>query len=173
MSSRGEEMDKYLTMYSDFLSNSMEFMIQNLDKVLMATIIVFLISAWTIIFEWEFPKDDKNVVWKKTFEIDSYMVKKDNGQGGEGWTKVKENYENIDKLLKKEAELDCGDDKLCQQNQDCLIQSDSYECSLLKNCCLIENGKKKRCVGGKKEGPTYNINKIDEWWYLGNHYKKN
>ena len=38
---------------------------------------------------------------------------------------------NIDDILNKEAELDCGDDKLCQQNQNCLMKSDSYECSMM------------------------------------------
>jgi hypothetical protein len=170
--SRGQEMDKYLTMYSDFLSNTIEFMIQNLDKVLMATIIVFLVCAWTIIFEWEFPEDGKRVVWKKSLSIDNYAVKTKRKGEVEGKL-VTENMQNIDKLLENELNLDCGDDKLCQQNQDCLKNSDSYECSKLKNCCLIDDGKKKKCVGGGRQGPTYNINKIDEWWYLGNHYKKN
>ena len=62
MSAKGVEMDKYLTMYSDFLSNTMEFMITNIDKVLLSTIIIFLIMAWTVIFEWEFPEDDKRDV---------------------------------------------------------------------------------------------------------------
>lgn len=171
MSAKGVEMDKYLTMYSDFLSNTMEFMITNIDKVLLSTIIIFLIMAWTIIFEWEFPEDDKRVVWKKTLSIHNYIMKKT--KNNEVVENVKENMQNIDKLLEEEVKLDCGDDKLCQQNQDCLMKNDNYECSVLKNCCLIDNGKKKRCVGGNKEGPTYNINKIDEWWYLGNHYKKN
>lgn len=171
MSSRGVEMDKYLTMYSDFLSNSIDFVMKNIDKVLMATIIVFLISAWTIIFEWEFPEDDKRVVWKKTIGIDSYTVK--TNKKGEVIGRVVEKMTNIQDILNKEAELDCGDDKLCQQNQNCLMKSDSYECSMMSNCCLINDGKKKSCVGGNKEGPTYNMNKIDEWWYLGNHYKKN
>ena len=34
-------MDKYLTMYSDFFTNSMDFMMKNIDKVLMATIIMY------------------------------------------------------------------------------------------------------------------------------------
>jgi len=171
MSSKGGEMDKYLSMYSDFFSNSMEFMIKNIDKVLMATIIIFLICAWTIIFEWEFPEDNKRDILKKTISIDSYTVK--TNRKGEVIGRVVENMQNIDQLLEKEVNMDCGNDKLCQQNKNCLMENDNYNCSTLKNCCLVESGNRKRCVGGDKEGPIYNMNKIDEWWYLGNHYKKN
>tara|TARA_Y100001970_G_C14249493_1_gene870749 strand:- start:1586 stop:2101 length:516 start_codon:yes stop_codon:yes gene_type:complete len=171
MASKGAEMDKYLTMYSDFFSNSINFIFKNIDKVLMSTIIFFLICAWTIIFEWEFPEDNKREILKKTISIDSYTVK--TNKKGEVIGRVVENMQNIDELLEKEANMDCGEDKLCQQNQNCLMQSDTYNCSMLKNCCLVDGNNKKLCVGGNKEGPTYNMNKIDEWWYLGNHYKKN
>lgn len=171
MANNGSEMNKYLTMYSDFFSNSIEFMIKNIDKVLMSTIIFFLICAWTIIFEWKFPEDDKKEILKKTISIDSYTVKVN--KKGDIIGKVVENMQNIDELLQAEVNMDCGEDKLCQQNQNCLMQDDNYKCSLLKNCCLVEGNNKKKCVSGSKEGPTYNINKIDEWWYLGNHYKKN
>ena len=162
---RGQEMDKYLTMYSDFLSNSIEFVIKNIDKVLMMTIICFLMMAWTIIFEWEFPKD-KNVILKKTIEIDSKLIKvdKNNNEIGE----VKENFIPRDDVL-----MDCGNDQICKNNQTCNNISDSYECSLADNCCLIKEKGNNKCVGGGKDGPTYNINKVDEWWYLGKNFKKN
>ena len=170
-SNRGVEMDKYLTMYSDFISNSILFVGKNIDKVLMSAIIVFLIMAWTIIFEWDFP-DKKNIILQKTIAIDSYTVKT-NKKGEVEGKPLRENMQNINDLLEKELILDCGDDNICKQNQSCLSKTDSFECSSLKNCCLVNSGGKKRCVGGSKEGPTYNINKVDEWWYLGNHYKKN
>ena len=43
MSSKGQQMDKYLTMYSDFFVNTVDFMVKNIDKVLMMVIICFLL----------------------------------------------------------------------------------------------------------------------------------
>ena len=46
---KGQELDKYLTMYSDFFSNSIDFMVKNIDKVLMMTIICFLLRIPIVI----------------------------------------------------------------------------------------------------------------------------
>lgn len=163
--SKGQQMDKYLTMYSDFFVNTVDFMVKNIDKVLMMVIICFLLMAWTIIFEWEFPKKD-NVILKKTIEIDSKVIRvdKNNNEIGE----VKENFVPRDKVL-----TDCGNDALCQEDQDCSNMTKNLDCSLASTCCLIKENGKKKCVGGNKDGPTYNINKVDEWWYLGKNFKKN
>jgi hypothetical protein len=153
---KGQELDKYLTMYSDFFSNSIDFMVKNIDKVLMMTIICFLLMSWTIIFEWEFPKN-KNVILKKTFQLGNKVINVDKNAG-----KIKETFIPRDEVL-----MDCGNDQICKNNQKCNNILDSYECSLADNCCLIKENADNKCVGGSKDGPTYNINKVDEWWYLG------
>jgi len=143
------EMEKYLFMYNDFVLDSFDFIKKNLDKILMVTIIMFLVMAWTIIFEWEIPKE-KNVIFKKTFSLEGFKTKDD--------------------MLLDELEKDCGKDNLCNNNNDCLMKK-SYDCSLDKKCCLIKIKDGSKCVGGEKDGPTYTQN-VDEWWYLGNKYSK-
>lgn len=56
MTKGGKEMDEILTGYSDFIMGSLDFMKKNLDKILMMTLIIFLLMAWTIVFEWKVPK---------------------------------------------------------------------------------------------------------------------
>ena len=143
---------------SDFISESFDFILKNFDKILMITIIFFLILSWTTIFEWEFPKK-KNIILKKKIIFK------------EGGVKT-ENFESKEKVLNKELDKDCGDDKICQQNKKCLKSNDSFECSSLKNCCFIKENGKKKCVVGNKNGPVYDNSSVDEWWYLGNYYNK-
>ncbi len=143
------EMENYLFMYNDFILESLKFIQKNIDKILMVTVIMFLVMAWTIIFEWEMPKK-KNVVFKKTISLEGFKTK--------------------DQLLTEELIKDC-DDELCKNHNNCLGK-ESYDCSLDKKCCNLNKENHTLCVGGGKEGPTYD-NNLDEWWYLGNKFNKN
>ena len=98
------EMENYLFMYNDFILESLKFIQKNIDKILMVTVIMFLVMAWTIIFEWEMPKE-KNVVFKKTISLEGFKTK--------------------DQLLTEELIKDC-DDELCKNHNNCLGK-ESYE----------------------------------------------
>ena len=50
---RGNAMDKSIEMNYYFLWDTIDFLIKNLDQVLMMTIIIFLVMAWTWAFEWK------------------------------------------------------------------------------------------------------------------------
>tara|TARA_B110000967_G_C18823669_1_gene530147 strand:- start:548 stop:1030 length:483 start_codon:yes stop_codon:yes gene_type:complete len=158
ISGTGKEMDKSITMTSDFILDSFGFIGKNLDKILMVTIIVFLAMAWTIVFEWKIP-EKKNIIFQKTIKIEAMKTK---------------DQLLSEKLQKDKSELglDCGTDELCKKNQYCLSIIDNMKCSLEKDCCQIKKEGTITCVGGSKEGPTYNDN-MDEWWYLGNFIKQN
>tara|TARA_X000000368_G_C22781624_1_gene601819 strand:+ start:170 stop:487 length:318 start_codon:yes stop_codon:yes gene_type:complete len=64
----GNEIDNAVKMQEDIIVNSFKFIIKNIDQILMIIIIFFLAIAWTIIFEWEFPKE-KKVIFKKNIVL--------------------------------------------------------------------------------------------------------
>lgn len=94
----------------------------------------------------------KNVIFKKKILLEGLKTK--------------------DEFLNDELQKDCGSDELCHKNNTCLSINNDTKCSLAEDCCtILDENKKFKCVGGNKDGPTYD-NNVDEWWYLGNHYKK-
>ena len=70
----GNEADKIFEGPKDFILDSFEFIKKNLDKIIMVTIIFFLILMWTTIFEWDFP-EKKNIIFKKNISFDKTDVK--------------------------------------------------------------------------------------------------
>ena len=59
----GNEIDNAIKMQEDMIGDSFKFIIKNIDQILMVIIIFFLTIAWTIIFEWEFPKKKKVILF--------------------------------------------------------------------------------------------------------------
>tara|TARA_B100001142_G_C14173581_1_gene593254 strand:+ start:278 stop:598 length:321 start_codon:yes stop_codon:yes gene_type:complete len=64
----GNEIDNAIKMQEDMIGDSFKFIIKNIDQILMVIIIFFLTITWTIIFEWEFPKE-KKVIFKKNISL--------------------------------------------------------------------------------------------------------
>ena len=66
---RGNAIDKTIEMNYDFLMNSLDFLFNNFDQIILMTIIIFLIMAWTWAFEWKMPKK-KNIILQKNIGIE-------------------------------------------------------------------------------------------------------
>jgi len=66
---RGSAIDKTIEMNYDFLMNSLDFLFKNLDQIIMTTIIIFLVMAWTWAFEWKMPKK-KEIILQKNIGIE-------------------------------------------------------------------------------------------------------
>ena len=66
---RGNAIDKTIEMNYDFLMNSLDFLFKNLDQIIMTTIIIFLVMAWTWAFEWKMPKK-KEIILQKNIGIE-------------------------------------------------------------------------------------------------------
>ena len=180
---RGNSIDRTITMNRDFLLDSLNFIKTNFDSIILMTIIIFLMIGWTWVFDWKMPKK-KNVLLKKNIaiEVSEWVHKGETGhlvdkygnkldKMGRRIGSVFEGLQNINEKLEKERTMDCGDDLLCKQNKECL---ETIDCKSNKSCCevkTIENELK--CIAGNKKGPLYHADNFDEWWYLGNHYKKN
>ena len=159
----GNEADKIFEGPRDFIFDSFDFIKKNLDKILMVTIIFILILVWTTIFEWEFPKK-KNVILKKNISFDNTNV---NIEGLCGKISTR------DEILKNISSKDCGNSDLCKKHKDCLNKDPNLECWNEKHCCSANISNSAFCLGGDKYGPTYKSNgPFNEWWYLGNYYKK-
>jgi len=94
----GNEIDNAVKMQEDMVVNSFKFIIKNIDQILMVIIIFFLAIAWTIIFEWEFPKE-KKVIFKKNIVL--------------GGVKTRENMLN-DMNENHVKSITCGGNKLCK-----------------------------------------------------------
>tara|TARA_Y100000816_G_C25996318_1_gene520470 strand:+ start:462 stop:779 length:318 start_codon:yes stop_codon:yes gene_type:complete len=94
----GNEIDNAIKMQEDMVVDSFKFIIKNIDQILMIIIIFFLVIAWTIIFEWEFPKE-KKVIFKKNIMV--------------GNVKTRENMlHSINEDHVKS--ITCGGNKLCK-----------------------------------------------------------
>ena len=174
---RGNTIDKTITMNRDFFIDTINFAIENLDSIIMMVIIIFLIIGWTWVFDWKMPKK-KKVIFKKNIaiEVSEWVERGKKGKLVDEYGNklnrhgnVFESFKSNDDLLNNEI-LSCGEDKLCLNNNNCLLSED---CSSQKNCCEIKKNNSIMCVGGGKKGPIYNKDNFDEWWYLGNNYKKN
>ena len=188
---RGNAIDKTITMNRDFFIDTINFAKTNLDSIIMMVIIIFLIIGWTWVFDWKMPKKKKEIFkkniaievseWVKRGEkgplVDKYGNKLDRFGNKIKWSANKlsggvfESFQSKgDDLLNNEFMKKCGDDKLCLNHNNCLL---SQDCGSDKNCCEIKKKDGIICVGGGKDGPLYNKDNFDEWWYLGNNYKKN
>ena len=156
----------------------------------MMVLIIFLVIGWTWVFDWKMPKK-KRVIFKKNIAIEvSEWVKRgkkgplvdDYGNKLDRFSnKIKrgantltggvfESFKSKDELLGDEFMKNCGKDKLCLNHNNCLQSND---CSSQKTCCEIKKKDGIICIGGGDKGPTYGRDNFDEWWYLGNNYKKN
>jgi hypothetical protein len=94
----GNEIDNAIKMQEDMVMDSFKFIWVNIDQILMMIIIFFLMIAWTIIFEWEFPKENK-ILFKKTIMLNKL--------------KTKENMLS-DMNEEHKRSITCGGDKLCK-----------------------------------------------------------
>jgi hypothetical protein len=177
----GNEADKLLEGPKDFMVDSFEFIKKNLDRILMITIIFFLVLSWTTIFEWEFP-NKKNVILKKNIRF------KDNNVKMEGFNlknKIESSKKTMyvnDKKIKTRDEIlneiylkECDpDNKECETNNRCLELNPGTQCWNDPDCCVIKSTEHKYpfCVkGDKNNGPYYNSkNSVKKWQYLGNNY---
>ena len=177
---KGNTIDKTIEMNADFLNESIDYFLKNFDQILMMTVIIFLVMSWTWIFEWKFPKK-RNLLLRKNIGIEVTEWTEKGSKGGylvdeygrklDSLGNLLENFKSKDEMLNDELTKDCGNDKLCQDHNLCSKTTETCNTSL--NCCQIKNKNGLKCVGGNKNGPTYDIKEVDEWWYLGNNYKKN
>ena len=77
---RGNAIDKTIEMNYDFLMNSLDFLFKNLDQIIMMTIVIFLVMAWTWAFEWKMPKK-KDIILQKNIgiEVTEWTGKEEDG----------------------------------------------------------------------------------------------
>tara|TARA_B100000902_G_C27138987_1_gene827591 strand:+ start:153 stop:641 length:489 start_codon:yes stop_codon:yes gene_type:complete len=159
----GNEADKIFEGPKDFVLDSFDFIKKNLDKVLMVTIIFFLILTWTTLFEWDFP-EKKNIILKKKITFDKTNVNIE-GFGKKVYSR--------DEILNNLKNTKCGSGELCKKHKDCLNKNPNIECWNEKDCCSVNIIDSNFCVGGSASGPTFrNRGPFNEWWYLGKYYKR-
>tara|TARA_Y100001970_G_scaffold27641_1_gene33769 strand:- start:8463 stop:8846 length:384 start_codon:yes stop_codon:yes gene_type:complete len=111
---RGNAIDKTIEMNYDFLWSTIDFLMKNLDQVIMMTIIIFLVMAWTWAFEWKMPKK-KNIILQKNIGIEvtewtgsessGYMVDKYGRKLDRHGNVVGTNYLGLNNLKTKEGML--------------------------------------------------------------------
>ena len=179
----GNEVDKLIEGPKDFMIDSFEFIKKNIDKILMITIIFFLVLSWTTIFEWEF-HNKKNIILKKNIRFKDNNVKFEGFDLASKERNSKKTMRIFNKNVKTRNEIlneiylkDCDpDNKECETNNKCLDLDPGTQCWNDKDCCLIRSSEHNYpfCVKGDKlNGPFYKSTKdpVKEWWYLGNNYK--
>ena len=154
----GQSIDNLMNAPTDFFIDSFNFIKGNIDQVLMITIIFFLILTWTTIYKWEFPKKE-NVILRKKIKFENNDV---DVEGFDNTIKTR------DEVMEEQLKLDCTGDPSCNQHKLCLKEDTFDKCSNNELCNYVKFKGVDMCVGGNSDGPTYNKDTIDEWWYLGN-----
>tara|TARA_A100001011_G_C14097599_1_gene751332 strand:+ start:358 stop:741 length:384 start_codon:yes stop_codon:yes gene_type:complete len=93
---RGNAIDKTIEMNYDFLMNSLDFLFKNLDQIIMMTIIIFLVMAWTWAFEWKMPKK-KDIILQKNIgiEVTEWTGKEKNGYMVDSYGRRLDNLGNV------------------------------------------------------------------------------